>query len=570
MDLVEVVGTAVQLQPAGGGRLKGLCPFHTEKTPSFTLNRHEQRYHCFGCGKGGDALSFLREHDGLSFMEALQKLADRGGYKLPAFTEKDDQADRLRKQLIEFGNFARAHYRGLLMDTTIGSVGRQYLKARALSDATMERFQLGYVPEGWSSLVDAAKKKGIPGQVLESSGLFKQGDRGRYDFFRNRVMFPIKDITGNVVAFGGRDMGDSPAKYINSPETPVYKKSKVLYGLHEAREALRKGSQALLVEGYFDLLRCFDAGIENVVASCGTALTAEQASLIRRYVNEVVLVYDGDAAGIKAAMKGCSVLVEAGLTVRAMALPEGQDPDDFIRDQGAEAFLGLVSRAPDFVRFYAEMSAEQCRSIEGRTQVAEELFAIIRNIDNELRRDEYLKHVADALGLNEGAARMEYTRFIEQGARRAPRRIEVDEVAPEQPAPSHDDTEFLAALIAYEDQRARIREVVDGQGPMDGVVGEVVEAMLAAKGGPVAFGEAEAPAALYALAANIEPRPHDAAAELVDKRLKRIERDMLKEELARTQRELQEAELEKDSPRVSLLLMQKIELAQQLERVGAA
>ncbi len=569
VDLVEIVAGALQLQPAGGGRLKGLCPFHTEKTPSFTVNRHEQRYYCFGCNKGGDALSFIQEHEGLTFMEALQKLADRGNYKLPALTERDDKVEYLRKQLLAFGKFASAHFRGLLLDPQIGAHGRQYLQARDLQDATTEQFQLGYVPEGWSNLLDATRAKGFGGQVVDGCGLFKRGDHGSYDFFRNRVIFPIRDISGNVVAFGGRDLGDSPAKYINSPETAVYKKSKVLYGLYEARDALRREDYALLVEGYFDLLRCFDVGIQNVVASCGTALTPEQASLIRRYVKQVVIVYDGDAAGIKAAMKGCGVLVSAGLTVRAMALPDGQDPDDYIRTHGADAFLDRVKQAPDFVQFYADMSGDFCRTIEGRTQVAEDLFAIVQHIESELRRDEYLKHVADALGLNQGATRMEYTRFIEEGARRAPRREAGNDEGAAKTAPSMDDCLFIAALIAHEGLRARVREAIEGQGPAEGVCGVVLEALLLSDAGARAIEDEDA-ARLYAAAANIDGVTETDAAALVEKRLKRMERDMLTAEAARVQRELQEAERANDASRVSTLLMQKIELARQLDRVGAA
>ena len=292
-DIVQVLGAALELKSAGSDRLKGLCPFHREKTPSFVVSRTRQNFHCYGCGKGGDVIDFVMEHEGLTFVEALRRLADRAGIRLPAMTERDNQAEAMRTRLLEFGKFARGFFQQTLTHPTLGRTGREYLVGRRLRDETVARFGLGYVPEAWTHLLDAAKQKGYSDKVLEASGMFKQGQRGGYyDFFRNRLMIPVRDVSGNVVAFGGRDLGDSPAKYINSPETTIYKKSRVLYGLHEARDALREKKRALLVEGYFDLLRCFDSGIENVVASCGTALTPEQASLVRRYVPEVVIVYD--------------------------------------------------------------------------------------------------------------------------------------------------------------------------------------------------------------------------------------------------------------------------------------
>lgn len=567
-DIVDVVSVALELKPAGAGRFKALCPFHIEKTPSFTVSRDRQIFHCFGCGKGGDVLAFVQEHEGLSFVEALKKLADRGGVRLPALSERDDKAEFLRTRLIEFNTFASRHYRAVLADPMRGSRARQYLKTRQLKEATVRRFEVGYAPEGWSSLLDAARERGFKDSVLEASGLFKRGERGTlYDFFRNRVMFPIKNTSGNLVAFGGRDLGDSPAKYINSPETPVYKKSRVLYGLHEARDAMRRAKHAILVEGYFDLLRCFDAGIEDVVATCGTALTPEQAALIRRYVPEAVLVYDGDAAGVQAALRGTGVLIAAGLTVRALALPENQDPDDFIKAAGAEAFRERVDEAPDFVTFYVRMSQERAATIEGRTEVAQEIFGMLQGIDDEVRIDEYLKHTAREMGLNEWACRTEYDKFRRKALRRPVPKQE-ESIAP---AIGRDDCDFVAALLNNEVLLARAKKSLTGLELPPGPVSEILEKLFADHAAQLHQElESEAAQRLYTAAASLERPTSDSPDVLVSKRINRLEQEALRAQAAGLQRAIQEAERTQDQVRVTRLFVEKVRLEQQIRELGTA
>ncbi len=401
-DIVEIVGASLELKPSGTNRYVGLCPFHVEKTPSFHVSRDRQQFYCFGCEKGGDAIAFVREFEGLSFIEALRKLADRAHIQLPAMTEREGKEEFLRARLIELGAFASRYFIENLKNPLKGGKARQYLKTRNLKDETTRKFGIGFAPDAWSEFRDAARTKGFTERELDASGLVKRGERGSYyDTFRDRLMVPIRDVSGNVCAFGGRDLsGDSQAKYINSPETVLYKKSRVLYGLHEARDALRKEKFALLVEGYFDLMRCVDSGIANVVATCGTALTPEQAALIRRYVPEVVVVFDGDAAGVRAALRGIAILTAAGLTVRALALPGGQDPDDFIQEHGVEEFHKLVDDSLDFVTFYIRMNHERLGTIEGRSDVAKEVFTIVQSVDDVLRVEEYLKRVASELDVD--------------------------------------------------------------------------------------------------------------------------------------------------------------------------
>ena len=571
-DIVDVIGGVLELKPSGAGRFKALCPFHHEKTPSFTVNRLRQIYHCFGCGKGGDVLSFLMEFEGSSFSETLQKLAERGAVRLPALTERNDSADLLRKRLYEFGAFAARTYTELLAHPMRGSAARQYLKARQLRDETMRRFGLGFAPESWSTLLDAARQQGFNEEVLRAAGLFKTGERGgMYDFFRNRVIFPIKDVNGNIVAFGGRDLGDSPAKYINSPETPVYKKSRVLYGLNEAREAIRKARCAILVEGYFDALRCYDAGIDNVVATCGTALTSEQAALLRRYAPEVVVVYDGDQAGINAALKGTGLLMQAGLNVKALVLPEGNDPDDFIKARGREAFLRLVEEADGFLTFLLRNNVERMKTIEGRTEVVHGAFDLITLIEDITSRESLVKLVATELGLQPWNVTREFERY--QASKRnawRPALVQAPETVSENTSFGQDDCDFVAGLLAdpgvLESARQKLASITMEPAPLT----EVLAKLLKSNDGNILHElEGDAARQLYSIAANSEPAAKDLR-DLAEKRINRIEREALRRQVEAVKKELQDAQRVQDREKTTELLILHTELLHRIEEVGAA
>lgn len=540
-DIVDVISGYLDLKASGSRRWKALSPFKNERTPSFMVSQDRQTYHCFSTDQGGDALSFIMAVEGLSFAEALRKLADKAGIRLPAASEADEKLESLRTQLIDFNVFAGAHFKANLLDPMRGATVRKYVAGRALKDATVTRFGVGYAPDNPAGLLDAAAAKGFGEAVFEASGLLKRNDRGRwYDFFRNRVMFPIKDISGNVVAFGGRDLGDSPAKYINSPETRLYKKSRVLYGLHEARDGIRKAGYAVLVEGYFDLLRCFDAGIENVVATCGTALTEEQAALIRRYAPEVVLVYDGDAAGIRAALKGTKVLVAAGLSVRAAALPGGQDPDDFVRAEGAEAMREVLAKAEDFVAFYAAMSTGRTQTLEGRTAVAHELFEIVRGTSDEILAEGYLKQISKALSLSEWACKSEYEKLGRGDTRPAPTATDAAVVR----APLvRDDIDFVSALMSDRELLMQVEHALDEVPLPESAVCTVLTVLFNSEAAPVAsdFEDAEAQR-LWCAAAAAEPKTGEEAAGLVRKRIARLRRASLEMEQARMEEQIRAAE----------------------------
>ncbi len=569
-EIVDVVRRALELKPASGGRFVALCPFHHEKTPSFTVNRERQTYHCFGCGKGGDAISFLCEFDGLSFIEALRRLADDAGIRLPAMSASESGQEKQRARLLEVNAFAAKFYAGNLHDPAKGEKGQQYLDTRKLTPALVERFGLGYAGGAWSTFTDAARLHGFDERLLEASGLVRRSERGTcYDFFRDRLMVPIRDTSGRVLAFGGRDLsGESAAKYINTPENGLYKKSHVLYGVYEAREAMRQSKRAILVEGYFDLLRPFDEGLENVVATCGTALTIDQARLLRRYVSEVVLVYDGDAAGIQAAIRGVSILTAAGLTVRALSLPDGQDPDDFIQKSGISAFSQRVDSAPDFVTFYVEMSHSRLDTIEGRTSVARELFAILTHLDDELRREEYLKRMAQALHIDEWTTRNEYHKTVRQSQRRD-RRSAIHET--KIPKINADDCDFLAALLNEAGLREKVQRALDNVTLPQTPFREVLTRVMQASGpGTVHEFEDDTARQLYTAATSQEP-PDSARAEvLVEKRLTRLQRDALELKSAKLQEAIRAAEREKNSAQVMELLQEKLRIDKRIQELGAA
>lgn len=565
-DIVDVIGSYIELKPAGHGRHKALCPFHSEKTPSFTVNRDKQSFFCFGCEKGGDVFTFLMEMDGRTFPEALQVLADKAGIQLPEFRGGGSQESNLRADLIELGSFARKLYRDELNRKNRNNPGHAYLMTRRLSEATVESFGLGYVPDAWQTLTEAAGKRGFRDEVLLESGLAKRGNSGRiYDHFRNRLMFPIRDASGNVAAFGGRALGDDPAKYINSPETALYKKSSVLYGLYEARQAMRETKSAFLVEGYFDLLRCVDVGIENVVATCGTALTPGQAKLLKRYVDEAVVVYDGDTAGVRAAVRSVDILVNAGLSVRAMVLPNGQDPDDFILESGGDAFRTMAKEAQGFVAFYARMNADRSGTIEGRSQVAQELFDIVRNVTDPIRQDEYIKLIARELRLDEYRCREQFQRSGRDRGYTPPREERDD--TPRTPINAF-DRDFVACLMQNPEWLDDVSVALKELGSMDDPLWDVLEALTTDRDRDP-LGRIERPAArqLYLAASTADHTWGDQGRVMVDERLAEFRRTALKAESARVQQAMYRAQEANNKDEADRLALEKIRIDQRIQEI---
>ncbi len=404
-DIVDVVGAVVKLRRRGKNFL-GLCPFHQEKTPSFNVNPELQIFKCFGCGKGGNVYQFVMETERVSFVEAVRSLAERAGIRIPE-EGKDERVQEETDRVLNALRFAGRLFYDNLSKTDEGRAALEYFKGRGFTDDTIRTFGLGYSLNSWDALLLHGRTEGIKDEDLLAAGLLRKRDDGTfYDYFRGRAMFPIFSAAGRVVAFGARKMReDDPiqGKYINSPETPVYSKSRVLFGLSHAKDAIRQVDAVLLVEGYADMISLFQAGIQNVVASSGTALTEDQLTLLGRYTKNLTLVYDGDSAGSRATIRGIDLALEKGLDVRIVALPQGEDPDSFVRTHGAAAFRERLAQAVSFIEF----KAAEYRSLglfntpEGKTKAVRAIVQSIARISDDLKRSFFIKDVAERYGLYE-------------------------------------------------------------------------------------------------------------------------------------------------------------------------
>ncbi|MBI3193946.1 MAG: DNA primase, partial [Ignavibacteriae bacterium] len=405
-DIIELIGSHVQLKRRGKN-YTGLCPFHVEKTPSFSVSSEKQMFYCFGCGKGGNAFSFMMEYEKVSFQEAVRALAEKAGIALPVYeSEQEAQVNQFEELYLVCQKAARFFYQNLT-ETVEGKLALEYFRHRGFRDETIRQFGLGYSMNSWDSLIKFAATENISIDVLHQAGLVRKREDGSfYDYFRGRAMFPIFSPTGRVIGFGARKMyeDDSIAgKYINSPETQIYNKSRVLYGLFQSKDALREHDNAILVEGYADLITSFQAGVKNVVASSGTALTQEQIHLLSRYAKKVTIVYDADSAGSNAALRGVDIILERGMDVRIASLPEGDDPDSFMKKQGGEAFQELLDKSVSFIDFMAQSFERKGMfdSPEVQAQAVRTIVQSIAKIKDELKRDFFIKNLAEKYRLYE-------------------------------------------------------------------------------------------------------------------------------------------------------------------------
>ncbi|WP_027338674.1 DNA primase [Halonatronum saccharophilum] len=420
-DIIDLISDYTKLE-VGGKSYKGLCPFHEEKTPSFNVNPTEQLYYCFGCGAGGDIFNFVMDIEGLNFVEAVQNLADRAGISVA----KNQDEKKLRKkrdekrELIEIHNLATRFYNYLLVDSDYGEVAKGYLQERGFDSKVMDNFKLGFAPDRWQGLYKFLKNKGYSDGILDKSGLVipRKKGKGYYDRFRNRVIFTIFNHRGDAIGFGGRiiDEDDYP-KYLNSPETIIFDKGKNLYGLNWAKRSIQKSNEAIIVEGYTDLLRAHQLGIENVVASLGTALTNNQAKLLKRYANVVYIAYDSDTAGEKATLRGLDVLKKEGLNVKVITLPEGEDPDDFLKSKGKVAFEELKASSSSLMEFKINKILEESnfKDIDAKVGVVEEIVALLSRLNNQVEIEEYSKVVANKLNIGIDIIKQEINKYKVKG-----------------------------------------------------------------------------------------------------------------------------------------------------------
>jgi len=427
-DIVQLVSGYFPLKRAGKD-YQALCPFHAEKTPSFTVSPNKQIFKCFGCGKGGGVFNFVMANESVTFPEAVRILAERAGIELEERPEARQQTGQ-RRQVRDVMVWATKAFAAGLKHPKAGAPGREYLERRGIKDETVEAFQIGYAPDGWDNLIRAAQRDNMPLEMLEAGGLVVKRDDGNgyYDRFRGRLMFPILDPLTRPIAFGGRIIGDGQPKYLNSPETVLFHKGEALYGLPQARDSIEKERRAVVVEGYFDVVMPWQEGVRNVVATLGTALTGEHIRNLKRHADDVVLVYDSDVAGQRAADRGVELFLAEDVRILVSVVPQGKDPCDFCRDQGGQAFRDLLAGAVDAFKFKWEIvraeldaagsPAAQQRALEAMLASVVKAPALARE-DLRLQRDLILGHMSKVLGIGEETLRAEMARLRRPSGRSA-------------------------------------------------------------------------------------------------------------------------------------------------------
>lgn len=413
-DVVDIISEYVHLKPAGKG-FKGLCPFHEEKTPSFMVSPEKQLFHCFGCGEGGNVFNFLMKYEKLSFFEAVKMLAQKSGVPLPVDEEKDNILHKKKERLYKLNNLVANYYRECLFRTNQRKKVINYFKKKGINDTSVEKYKLGYAPSGWDALSNFLKKKDYSYEELIKAGLIKKSKiEGKYiDYFRDRIIFPIFNLSGRVIGFGGRVLDDSLPKYINSPETLVYNKGSNLYSLNFAKEDIRKKNYIIIVEGYTDVLITQQYGFNNIAASLGTALTAKQIDLIKRFTNAVLIAYDADSAGNMATLRSLDLLVKAGLEIKVIDLPQGYDPADFLIKKGSETFQNLINRSLSLIDYKLKLlySKYSIKIIEGKVKVVKEILPTLNVIGSEVELRAQIKKISEELKLSEEAILIELKRY---------------------------------------------------------------------------------------------------------------------------------------------------------------
>ncbi len=430
VDIVELASEYLTLKKAGRNFV-GLCPFHQEKSPSFTLNREKQIFYCFGCGQGGNVITFLMKIAGKTFPEAIKDLAQKAGVILPPrVTDKESRERESLREKITSLNLRAAQQFARNLQAPLGKEARLYLEKRSISEETIKKFRLGYAPDSWNALVDYLEGSGLSLKLAEQAGLVITGKDGRfYDRFRGRLIFPIENVSGEVIAFGGRILGKGEPKYLNSPESPVYIKGKNLYGLNKTKEEIRRKGFAIIVEGYFDLISLVSAGVGNVAATLGTALTREHLELLRRYTTDIVALFDPDEAGKKALDRSLDLFLEMRMKARALILPGGHDPDDYVKKFGPDRLEELISRAQPLSDYYIENIIGDGATFEDKREMIRRAMEFIGKISDQKEKALFIKRVAEKTGINEELLIKELPREKTAGARtKLPLNIDADAV----------------------------------------------------------------------------------------------------------------------------------------------
>lgn len=414
-DIVEVISESVVLKKSGRDFF-GICPFHNEKTPSFSVSAHKKMFYCFGCGAGGNVITFLMKHHGISFPEAVTMLARKYSIEIETGPVNPEVKKKmvLREGLFRLNARVMDYFSNTLKHSTRAELARAYLRQRKISQETIDLFHIGFAKDAWDGLVDFFRQEKTGKQLAEASGLVlprKQGS-GYYDRFRNRIIFPIFDINMQVAGFGGRVMDDAMPKYLNSPETPVYSKSRILYGLHQSKTFCRQQEHVFIVEGYFDFISLYQNGIKNAVATLGTALTEEHVRILKGYALKMVLVFDSDAAGVNAARRSVGIFARHGVDLRILVLPRGMDPDAFVSEFGREAFEALAEKAVGVIPFLMVLAVEKHGlSIEGKIKIIDEITPRLAEVEDRAARSLYIRDISQRLGVDETAVLEKVRRF---------------------------------------------------------------------------------------------------------------------------------------------------------------
>lgn len=452
-DIVEIISQFIPLKRSGRN-FKACCPFHQEKTPSFMVQPEKQLFHCFGCQAGGDVYSFLMRFENLSFPEALKTLADRAHIPLPEKRSSGENTS-LKDKIYEIYQHASVFYQKLFQSDA-GQEARTYLAKRGISQAIIEEFKIGWAPSEWRTLFDHLTQKGYPEALLKQSALIQQSPKGNfYDTFRGRVLFPIANLQNKVIAFGGRLIADAEGpKYLNSPENPVFSKRRELFGLNLAKKFIdRDWPNLILVEGYMDFLVLYQHGFKNTVATLGTALGEDHVRLMKRFAEEVTVVYDGDKAGESAALRGLEILLEGGMHVKLVSLPKGMDPDDFVRQEGAEAFRALLKNAHDFFDYKLQALLRRYPRADalGLAKISREMLETFQKIRNPVILAEYFRRLSRELRVEEGALRSEFSNISKKTPAMSGRKPEEVSRRPESGVLLQEEVMLVALMIEDDD-----------------------------------------------------------------------------------------------------------------------
>ncbi|MCF8010440.1 MAG: DNA primase [Clostridiales bacterium] len=421
IDIVEVISEYIPLKRKGKN-YTGCCPFHQENDPSFTVSPDKQIFYCFGCAVGGNVFKFLMLYEGFTFRETIEFLAKKIGISLPETGYKEKREKSQKYFASEVNLQAKDFFKNILMNWNEAAAARDYLSNRGVSLETIQHFELGYAPSSWDQLTKYLTQKGVNKDSLVNLGLAAAGKRGLYDRFRSRIMFPIRDAGGYVVGFGGRVLGEGQPKYLNTPETPVFNKSRILFGLYEERRSVMEAGYAVIMEGYMDVISARQHGVTNAVASLGTSLTREHIQLLMRYVKDVIIAYDADAAGVAATVRGLELMQEMGCRVRVISIPEGKDPDDYLQQYGIEGWYQLVNNADTLVEYkIKDIKLNSTNVIENKSAQLEHILPNLYNIQDEVEKNEAIKHVASRLYITWDAVAGELRRYQKQKGKIKPK-----------------------------------------------------------------------------------------------------------------------------------------------------